>query len=83
MAKHVIAKCPKCGHSFIVKKHNDGFLGAVVGGVLCSAVGISVTIGTLGIGAPVLGAAVGFALSYRRKSCVCPECDTLFDKPEC
>lgn len=82
MAKNIIAKCPNCGHSFIVKKYNDGITGAVVGGVICSAVGLSVTIGTFGIGAPFVGAALGYALSHKSKSCKCSVCDTVFDKPE-
>lgn len=82
MAKNIIAICPNCGHSFIVKRYNSGITGAVVGGVICSAVGLSVTIGTFGIGAPVVGAAVGYALSHKSKSCECPKCNTVFDKPD-
>ena len=82
MAKNIIAKCPNCGHNFIVKKYNSGVMGAVVGGVICSTVGLTVTIGTFGIGAPIVGACVGYALSHKSKSCECPECKTEFDKPE-
>ena len=82
MAKDVIAKCPNCGHSFIVKKHNSGVVGAVVGAAVCTAVGLSVTIGTLGLGAPVVGAAAGYALTHSGKSCKCPKCNTEFDKPK-
>ena len=82
MAKSIIAICPNCGHSFIVKKYNSGITGAVVGGVICSVVGLSITIGTFGIGAPVVGAAAGYALSHKSKDCKCPKCNTVFDKPE-
>ena len=82
MAENIIAKCPDCGHSFIVKKYNSGITGAVIGGVICSAVGLSVTIGTFGIGAPLVGAGIGYALSHKSKSCKWPKCNAEFEKPE-
>lgn len=71
---NVIVRCPSCGHQFIKKSPRSGLLGGAIGAAVATAAGVSVTIGSAGLAAPVVGGLAGMALTHRGSTCDCPKC---------
>ena len=80
MSKEGIAKCPKCGHQFIVKSQRSGLGSGAIGAVIGTL--ITVTIGSIPIGGPIIGGAIGLAAARRGDHCTCPKCGACVDRPE-
>ncbi len=58
---NVIVRCPKCGYQFVEKSPNNGIFGGIVGAIITSVLGISVTIASVGFAAPFVGGFLGFS----------------------
>lgn len=80
MSKEGIATCPKCGHQFIVKCQRSGIGGGAIGAIAGTLV--TITIGSIPIGEPIIGGALGLAAARRGGSCTCPKCGVEVDRPE-
>lgn len=79
---NVIVNCPNCGHSFIKKSPRSGLGGGIFGAIAASALGLTVTIGSAGLAGPLVGGALGAALTHRGSTCSCPECGGDCQIPE-